>query len=95
MRHTFDLTVENQPAVLPRIAGMFAARGFTVDSLALGRTADPVLSRLTVTLIGDRRVKELVRGQLEKIVSVVSVRECRAGDADFEGGCRCGGSRKP
>ena len=58
-----------------RVAGMFAARGFNIDSLVVGRTEDPQLSRMTIVVIGDDRVLEQVRKQLAKIVPVVKVQD--------------------
>jgi acetolactate synthase-1/3 small subunit len=67
--------VQNQSGVLAHVAGMFAARGFNIDSLVVGRTEDPSLSRMTIVVVGDDRVLEQVRKQLEKIVTVVKVRD--------------------
>jgi acetolactate synthase-1/3 small subunit len=65
--------VQNQPGVLAHISGMLASRGFNIDSLAVGETEDPHLSRVTFVVMGDDRVLEQVRKQLEKIVTVVRV----------------------
>src|SRR5262249_57643918 len=65
--------VQNRPGVLAHISGMFASRGFNIDSLAVGETEDPNLSRITVVVMGDDRVLEQIRKQLEKIVTVVRV----------------------
>lgn len=73
MRHIISALVENKPGVLAHVAGMFAARAFNIDSLAVGRTEDPELSRMTIVVIGDDSVVEQVRKQLGKIVSVVKV----------------------
>jgi acetolactate synthase-1/3 small subunit len=67
--------VENKPGVLAHVAGMFAARGFNIDSLVVGRTEDPQLSRMTLVVIGDDRVVEQVRKQLARIVPVVKVQD--------------------
>ena len=75
MRHVISALVQNQPGVLAHVAGMFAARGFNIDSLVVGRTEDPGLSRMTIVVIGDDRVLEQVRKQLAKIVPVVKVRD--------------------
>ena len=75
MKHVISALVQNQPGVLAHVAGMFAARGFNIDSLVVGRTDDPAMSRMTIVAIGDDRVLEQVRKQLEKIVSVVKVRD--------------------
>src|SRR5947209_18253900 len=73
MRHILSAWVQNRPGVLAHISGMFASRGFNIDSLAVGETEDPNLSRITVVGMGDDRLLEQVRKQLEKIVTVVKV----------------------
>ena len=73
MRHVLSALVQNQPGVLANIAGMLASRGFNIDSLAVGETEDPHLSRMTFVLMGDDKVLDQVRKQLEKIVTVVRV----------------------
>ncbi len=75
MRHIITAIVQNQPGVLAHVAGMFAARGFNIDSLVVGRTDDPATSRMTIVVIGDDRVLEQVRKQLGKIITVVKVRD--------------------
>jgi acetolactate synthase-1/3 small subunit len=75
MKHIISALVENKPGVLAHVAGMFAARGFNIDSLVVGRTEDPELSRMTIVVIGDDRVVEQVRKQLAKIVPVVKVQD--------------------
>ena len=67
--------MQNQPGVLAHVSGMFASRGFNIDSLAVGETEDPHLSRITVVVMGDDRHLEQVRKQLEKIVTVVKVHD--------------------
>ncbi len=73
MRHVLSALVQNQPGVLAHVSGMLASRGFNIDSLAVGETDDPHLSRITFVVRGDDRVLEQVRKQLEKIVTVVRV----------------------
>jgi len=75
MKHILSALVQNKPGVLAHVAGMFAARAFNIDSLAVGRTDDPSLSRMTIVVIGDDRAVEQVRKQLAKIVSVVKVQD--------------------
>ncbi len=75
MRHIISALVENKPGVLAHVAGMFAARAFNIDSLVVGRTEDPKLSRMTIVVIGDDRVVEQVRKQLARIVPVVKVQD--------------------
>jgi len=73
MRHVLSAVVQNVPGVLAHISGMLASRGYNIDSLAVGETEDPDLSRMTFVVVGDDRVLEQVRKQLEKIVTVVKV----------------------
>ncbi len=73
MRHVLSALVHNVPGVLSHIAGMLASRGYNIDSLAVGETEDPQLSQMTFVVVGDDRVLEQVRKQLEKIVTVVRV----------------------
>ena len=75
MKHIISALVENKPGVLAHVAGMFAARAFNIDSLAVGRTEDPALSRMTIVVVGDDKVVEQVRKQLAKVVPVVKVQD--------------------
>lgn len=75
MKHILSALVQNKPGVLAHVAGMFAARAFNIDSLAVGRTEDPSLSRITIVVIGDDRTVEQVRKQLAKIIAVVKVQD--------------------
>ncbi|MCP4375360.1 MAG: acetolactate synthase small subunit [bacterium] len=75
MKHVITTLVQNQPGVLAHISGMFAARGFNIDSLVVGRTEDAELSRMTIVVIGDNAVLEQVRKQLGKVIPVVKVRD--------------------
>lgn len=73
MRQVLSAIVQNVPGVLAHISGMLASRGYNIDSLAVGETEDPQLSRMTFVVMGDNRILEQVRKQLEKIVTVVKV----------------------
>lgn len=75
MRHVISALVMNEPGVLANVAGMFAARGFNIDSLVVGRTEDPNLSRMTIVCSADDNTLDQVRKQLAKLVPVVSVRD--------------------
>lgn len=75
MRHLLSALVENQPGVLAQVAGMLASRGFNIDSLAVGETEQAALSRMTFVVRGDHRMLEQVRKQLEKVVTIVDVRD--------------------
>ena len=78
MRHILSALVQNVPGVLAHVAGMLASRGYNIDSLAVGETEDPKLSRMTFVVVGDDSVLEQVRKQLEKIVTVVRVEDVSA-----------------
>jgi acetolactate synthase-1/3 small subunit len=80
MRHVLSALVHNQPGVLAHISGMLASRGFNIDSLAVGETEDPNLSRMTFVVKGDDAVLEQVRKQLDKIVTVVKVQDISSED---------------
>ena len=78
MRHVLSALVQNVPGVLSHISGMLASRGYNIDSLAVGETETPHLSRMTFVVVGDDQVVEQVRKQLEKIVTVVRVDDISA-----------------
>ena len=75
MRHVISALVINEPGVLANVAGMFAARGFNIDSLVVGRTDDPNVSRMTIVVDADENTLEQVRKQLAKLVPVTKVRD--------------------
>jgi acetolactate synthase-1/3 small subunit len=78
MRHTLAVLVENNPGVLARVAGLFSRRGFNIDSLAVGRTENPDVSRMTIVVEGDARVLEQVTKQLHKLVDVIKINDITA-----------------
>lgn len=80
MRHVLSALVQNQPGVLAHVSGMLASRGFNIDSLAVGETEHPELSRMTFVVHGDDAVLEQVRKQLDKIVTVVGVQDISSED---------------
>ncbi len=73
MRHTISVLVENKFGVLARIAGLFSGRGFNIDSLTVGPTADPAISKMTIVTSGEDEVLEQIDKQLNKLVEVVKV----------------------
>jgi acetolactate synthase I/III small subunit len=75
MRHVISALVMNEPGVLANVAGMFAARGFNIDSLVVGRTENPDLSRMTIVCNADENTLDQLRKQLAKLVPVVSVHD--------------------
>ena len=80
MRHVLSALVQNQPGVLAHISGMLASRGFNIDSLAVGETEKPDLSRMTFVVNGDDAELEQVRKQLDKIITVVKVHDISSED---------------
>ncbi len=75
MRHTISVLVENHFGVLAHVAGLFSARGFNIDSLAVGETEDPTVSRITIMAHGDDRVIEQIIKQLNKLIDVIKVQD--------------------
>lgn len=73
LRHIIAALVTNEPGVLAQVAGMFAARGFNIDSLVVGRTENPELSRMTIVVVGNPMQFEQIKKQLQKLVPVVKV----------------------
>jgi len=79
-RHILSLLVENKPGVLARIAGLFARRGFNIDSLAVGPTDDLHISRITLTVDGAAQPIDQVTKQLHKLVNVIKIRDLEPAD---------------
>lgn len=76
MRHAvFSILVENSAGVLSRVAGLFSRRGYNIDSLTVGETVDPKVSRMTVTVTGDDDVLEQIEKQLSKLIDVKEIIE--------------------
>ena len=74
MKHIISVLVENKPGVLARIANLFSARGYNIDSLAVGETEDPTISRMTIVVDAkDERILEQISKQLHKLIDIVSV----------------------
>lgn len=73
MKHTLSVLVENKPGVLARVAGLFARRGFNIDSLAVGVTENPDMSRMTVVVDVEEHSLEQVYKQLNKLINVIKV----------------------
>ena len=79
MRHAvFSILVENSAGVLSRVAGLFSRRGYNIDSLTVGETTDPKVSRMTVTVTGDDDGLEQIEKQLSKLIDVKEVVELPA-----------------
>jgi acetolactate synthase-1/3 small subunit len=78
MRHTLSILVEDKPGVLTRVAGLFARRGFNIDSLAVGVTEDPTLSRITLVASAADTPLEQITKQLHKLINVIKIRDLEA-----------------
>jgi acetolactate synthase-1/3 small subunit len=81
MKHTLAVLVENKSGVLFRVASLFSRRGYNIDSLAVGVTEDPKISRMTIVVHGDDCVLEQVTKQLNKLVDVIKVSDIGADGA--------------
>ncbi|MGE5226387.1 MAG: acetolactate synthase small subunit, partial [Planctomycetaceae bacterium] len=79
--HTISVLVEDKPGVLTRVAGLFAARGFNIDSLAVGPTESTGLSRMTIVVNVETKTLEQVTKQLNKLVNVIKILEHDEGSA--------------
>src|SRR5213083_1171418 len=79
-KHTLSILVENKPGVLTRIAGLFARRGFNIDTLTVGPTDDEHLSRITLTVDGALHPIDQVTKQLHKLVNVIKIRDMEPGE---------------
>ncbi len=75
MRHTITVLVENEFGVLTRIAGLFSARGYNIESLNVAPTMDETVSRMTLVTRGDERVIEQIKKQLNKLVPTIKVED--------------------
>ena len=73
MQHTITALVENKPGVLARVSGLFARRGFNIESLAVSITDDPSVSRMTIVVAGEESVLEQITKQLNKLIDVIKV----------------------
>ena len=73
MQHTITVLVENRSGVLARVSGLFARRGFNIESLAVSITDDPAISRMTIVVTGDDNVLEQITKQLHKLIDVIKV----------------------
>ena len=74
-QHVVSALVENRAGTLSRVSGLFSRRGFNIDSLTVGETADPSISRMTIAVSGEDAVLEQILKQLGKLVDVIAVRE--------------------
>ncbi len=80
MRHIISLLMENEAGALSRVAGLFSARGYNIESLSVAPTEDPTLSRMTIVTIGSDEVVEQVTKQLNKLIEVVKIIDLNDGN---------------
>ena len=80
MKYTLSVLVENHPGVLSKVSGLFSRRAFNIDSLAVGVTEDPTMSRMTIVADGDEYIIEQLEKQLNKVIPVIKVRTYTEGD---------------
>jgi len=80
MRHIISLLMENEAGALSRVAGLFSARGYNIESLTVAPTEDPTMSRMTIVTSGSDDVIEQINKQLNKLVEVVAVMDMNEGD---------------
>ncbi|OIO03555.1 acetolactate synthase small subunit [Candidatus Desantisbacteria bacterium CG02_land_8_20_14_3_00_49_13] len=81
MKHTICCLVENKFGVLARISTLFSARGFNIDSLAVGETEDPSISRMTIVVNVDEKMLEQVIKQLHKLIDIIKVIDLTGADS--------------
>jgi acetolactate synthase I/III small subunit len=80
-KHLLSVLVENHAGVLSRVAGLFSRRGFNIDSLAVGVTENPDISRMTIVVDGDDYVVEQVSKQLNKLIDVIKIKQLDKADS--------------
>ncbi len=81
MKHALSVLVENRPGVLVRVAGLFARRGFNIDSLVVAETENPAVSRMTITVDEQDQPVEQVTKQLHKLINVIKITDLEPGDS--------------
>lgn len=80
-RMVLSILVDNTAGVLSRVAGLFSRRGYNIDSLTVGETQDPAISRMTVLAHGDDQILEQIQKQLQKLEDVIEIKELAAGES--------------
>lgn len=82
-KHVISILVENHSGVLSRISGLFSRRGYNIDSLSVGETENPSISRMTIVTKADRQMQEQIKKQLNKLVEVIKIVELEEKDAVY------------
>ena len=80
-RQVYSLLVDNNPGVLSRIAGLFSRRGYSIDSITAGMTADPRFTRITVVATGDELILSQIEKQVRKLEDVVEIKLLKEGES--------------
>ncbi|TAH67601.1 MAG: acetolactate synthase small subunit [Anaerolineaceae bacterium] len=80
-RMVLSILVDNTAGVLSRVAGLFSRRGYNIDSLTVGETQNPAISRMTVMVHGDDQILEQIRKQLQKLEDVIEIKELMSGES--------------
>jgi acetolactate synthase I/III small subunit len=80
MKHTISVLVENKFGVLARVASLFSAKGYNIDSLSVGETTDPNVSRMTIVVTGDDMILEQIIKQLRRLIDVIKVSDLTQGN---------------
>ena len=80
MKHTISVLVENKFGVLARVASLFSAKGYNIDSLSVGETVDPDISRMTIVVTGDDMILEQIIKQLRRLIDVIKVSDLTQGN---------------
>ena len=81
MQRVFSLLVDNNPGVLSRVSGLFSRRGYSIDSITAGVTADPRFTRITVVSSGDEQILEQIEKQLAKLEDVIDIKKLQDGES--------------
>jgi acetolactate synthase-1/3 small subunit len=76
-----SILVDNTAGVLSRVSGLFSRRGYNIDSLTVGETQNPAISRMTVMVNGDDQILEQIRKQLQKLEDVIEIKELASGES--------------
>ena len=82
-KKVFQILVENSAGVLSRISGLFSRRGYNIESITAGVTAEPGVTRITIVASGDDEILEQIEKQVAKLVDVLDIRELEAGNSVF------------
>lgn len=82
-KQVYSLLVDNNPGVLSRIAGLFSRRGYSIDSITAGMTADPRFTRITVVATGDELILSQIENQVRKLEDIIEIKRLNSDDAVF------------